>query len=162
MVHFNSDNSYSESPILVQVFMSMACRLLFIAGKNAQLVMAHMLRNSVLQLRICSIMQCYCVLCICCSFHGNKQEAILSEQRLATVYQSSLFVSLYPHLIISFIFTLHPESVSQNCPGIQKHKMCALIDPFNASEIAKFFTLNITIFCFLLKAVPKELEIREF
>jgi len=40
--------------------------------------------------------------------------------------------------------------------------MCALIDPFNASEIAKFFTLNITIFCFLLKAVPKELEIREF
>ena len=35
VVHFNSSDSYSESPILVQVFMSMACRLLFIGGNNA-------------------------------------------------------------------------------------------------------------------------------
>ena len=28
--------------------------------------------NSVLWLRICSIKQCYCALCIYCSFHGNK------------------------------------------------------------------------------------------
>jgi len=26
--------------------------------------------------------QCYCGLCICCSFHGNKPKALLSEQSI--------------------------------------------------------------------------------
>jgi len=29
---------------------------------------------------ICSVKYCYITLCICCSFHGNKQEALLSER----------------------------------------------------------------------------------
>ena len=38
----------SGSPPLVQIFMSAACRLLFMAGKNAQLMMVTMLKNGVL------------------------------------------------------------------------------------------------------------------
>ena len=60
MVHFSSCNSNSWSPLLLQIFMSTACRLLFIAGENAQLMVATMLKNSVLQLIICSVKQCYC------------------------------------------------------------------------------------------------------
>jgi len=51
-------------------------QLLFIA----QLMVVIVLRSSILELRICSIKQHYCTLCICCSFHGNEQEALLSEQ----------------------------------------------------------------------------------
>ena len=39
-----------------------------------------MSKNSVLQLRIFCIKQCYCDPCIYCSFHGNKEEALLSER----------------------------------------------------------------------------------
>jgi hypothetical protein len=35
-------------------------------------MVATMPKNSVLYLRICSIKQCYCAICIYCSFHGNK------------------------------------------------------------------------------------------
>jgi len=55
-------------------FLSTAHMLLFIAGENAQLVVVTMLENNVFQLRICSTKLCYCALCICCGFHGNKQE----------------------------------------------------------------------------------------
>jgi len=34
VVHFSNDKS-NRSPLLVQIFMSVACRLLFIIGKNA-------------------------------------------------------------------------------------------------------------------------------
>ena len=34
VVHFSSGDSDSRSPPLVQIFMSIACRLLFIAGEN--------------------------------------------------------------------------------------------------------------------------------
>ena len=37
-MHFNSGNSDSGSPLLVQMFTSAACKLLFIAGENAQLM----------------------------------------------------------------------------------------------------------------------------
>ena len=50
--------------------MSIACRLLFNSDKNAWLVVVTMLKNSVLYLRICSIIQFYCALY--CSFHGYK------------------------------------------------------------------------------------------
>lgn len=46
VVHFNSGNS--GSPLLVQIVVSMACRLLFIAGKNAQLMVVAISKNSVL------------------------------------------------------------------------------------------------------------------
>ena len=59
-------------PPLVRIFMSAACMLLFIAGESAQPMVVTMSKNSVLWLRICSIKQCYCALCIYCSFHGNK------------------------------------------------------------------------------------------
>jgi len=46
MVCFSSRNSDSGSPPLVQIFTSAACRLLFITGKNAQLTMVTVLKNS--------------------------------------------------------------------------------------------------------------------
>ena len=39
-----------------------------------------MLKNSVFVAEIL-LYQSYCALCICCSFHKNKQEALLLEQR---------------------------------------------------------------------------------
>jgi len=53
--------------------MSVACRLLFIAGENAELMVLTVLKNC-FALRI-SIKKCYFALCMCCNFHGNKQEA---------------------------------------------------------------------------------------
>ena len=38
VVHFSSGDSNSGSPPLVQIFISAVCRLLFIAGKNAYLM----------------------------------------------------------------------------------------------------------------------------
>ena len=72
VVHFSTGDSYSGSPPVVQVFTSVTCGLLFIAGENAQLILVTVLKKSVLYLRICSTKQCYCALCILCSFHGNK------------------------------------------------------------------------------------------
>jgi len=46
VVHFSSGNSDSGSPPLVQTFMSVALRLLFITGKNAHLIVVSMLRSS--------------------------------------------------------------------------------------------------------------------
>ena len=48
VVCFSSDNINSGSPPLVQIVTSAACRLLFIAGKNAQLMVVIMWKNSVL------------------------------------------------------------------------------------------------------------------
>ena len=48
VVHFSSGNSDSGLPPLLQIFMSMACRLLFITGKNVQLMVVTVLRNGVL------------------------------------------------------------------------------------------------------------------
>jgi len=45
VLHFSSSDSDSGSPLLVQIFMNAACRFLFIAGKNAQLVVVIMLKN---------------------------------------------------------------------------------------------------------------------
>ena len=48
VAHLNSGDSKSEgSPVLVHIFTSAACGLLFIAGKNAELVVP-VLKNSVL------------------------------------------------------------------------------------------------------------------
>ena len=46
VVHFSSGDSGSLH--LMRVFMSAACRLLFITGENAQLMMETVLKNSVL------------------------------------------------------------------------------------------------------------------
>ena len=43
---FSSGDSDSGSPLLVQIFSSAACRLLFITGENAQLMDVMMLENS--------------------------------------------------------------------------------------------------------------------
>lgn len=40
------------------------------------LIVVITLKNSVLQLRVCTIKQYYCVLCNCCGFYGNKQKSI--------------------------------------------------------------------------------------
>ena len=45
VVSFSSSNSDSVSPLLVQIFMSTACRLLFTAAKNAELMVAIMLEK---------------------------------------------------------------------------------------------------------------------
>ena len=54
--------------------------VLFTAGENAKLMVMTMSKNSISSLKMCSIKQCYCALCICCSFHGIKLEVLLSEQ----------------------------------------------------------------------------------
>lgn len=48
-------------------------------ARNAQLMVVPMMKSSVLELRICSKKQHYCALHICCSFHGNKEEALFLE-----------------------------------------------------------------------------------
>ena len=48
VVLFSSSNSDSRSPQLMQIFLSMACRLLIIVGENAQLMMVIVLKNDVL------------------------------------------------------------------------------------------------------------------
>ena len=78
VVYFSTGDSGS-SP-LVQMFTSVAYRVLFIAVINAQLMVVAVLKNSGLKLSICSIKQPYCAFCICCGFHGNKQEALLLER----------------------------------------------------------------------------------
>ena len=77
MVCCSSGHSNSESPPIVQVVLRAACRLLFLDGINATLMVMTVLINSVLQLRICTMNLCFGALCIYCSFHGNKQEALL-------------------------------------------------------------------------------------
>ena len=47
-VHFSSGDSDSGSPPLLQIFTSPACRLLFIAGENAELMVVAVLKMSVL------------------------------------------------------------------------------------------------------------------
>ena len=101
------------SPPLVQTFMSTACRLLFITVKNAELTEVTVLKNSILYLRICSVKQCYCALCICCSFHGNKQEVLLLEQPLhqrrvvQQVYVADLEIMHSACLFKIFFFALN-------------------------------------------------------
>ena len=68
--------------LLVQIFISMVCKLLFIASKNALPIVLIMWKNSVLQLKTWSIQWCYCIVCICCSFCRNKLKALLSECHL--------------------------------------------------------------------------------
>jgi len=48
VVRFSSGNSNSGSSPLVQAFTGMACRLLFNADKNAELMVVDMLQNGVL------------------------------------------------------------------------------------------------------------------
>jgi len=71
MLHFSCGDSSSVSSLLVQIVMSMACRLLFIAGEHAQLMVVTAEKQCFV-LRICSIKQRYGALCIYCIFHTNK------------------------------------------------------------------------------------------
>ena len=71
MIYFSSGES-SICSNLVQTFMGVACRLLFITDKNVELMLVATLKHDVLQLKICSIKSCYCARCICCTFHGSK------------------------------------------------------------------------------------------
>ena len=48
VVCFSSGNSNSMSSPLVHIFISVACRFLFIASENAQLMVVAMMENSVL------------------------------------------------------------------------------------------------------------------
>ena len=48
VVHFTVATVDSRSRLLVQIVMSMACKFLFIAGENAQLMVVTVLKNSVL------------------------------------------------------------------------------------------------------------------
>ena len=47
VAHFSSGDSTSRSPLLVQVFTSVACGLLFTAGENAQLMVVTVLKTSI-------------------------------------------------------------------------------------------------------------------
>jgi len=45
VVHFSSGDSDGGLPPLAQTVISMACRLLFLTGQNAQLMLVTMLKN---------------------------------------------------------------------------------------------------------------------
>ena len=80
LVCFSSSDNGSGSPLLVQISMSATYRSLLMAGKNSQQMVVTVLKNIFfffLQLRICSIKQYCCALCICCCFYGNKQETLV-------------------------------------------------------------------------------------
>lgn len=75
VLYFMGGDSNVKNKMLwmaMQIFMSTACRTLFITGENAELTVITMLKNSDLELRTCSFRLCYCALLICSSFHGNK------------------------------------------------------------------------------------------
>lgn len=77
VVRISSDNNDSRPPPMMQIFVSAECRLLFFTGKNALLVVMDCVE------KWCFVdenLLCHCALCICCSFHGNKWEALHSEQ----------------------------------------------------------------------------------
>ena len=78
VMHFSSGNCNNGSPLLVQIVRSVVCMLLLIPGGNMQLVTVSAWKNSLLQMRICSMKQCYCGVYICFSFRGNKQETLHS------------------------------------------------------------------------------------
>ena len=48
VVCFSSGNNNSESPSLLQIFISMVLRFLFIVDENAYLIVVTMLKNNVL------------------------------------------------------------------------------------------------------------------
>ena len=52
VVYFSTGGSNSGSPLLVQILMIVTCRLLFITGGNMYLVVAIILKNCALELRI--------------------------------------------------------------------------------------------------------------
>jgi len=66
---FSSGDGNSGVPLLVHMFMNVACRLLFITGKTAQLHVLTMLKECFVA---GNLYQCYSAFCICCSFHRNK------------------------------------------------------------------------------------------
>ena len=104
--YFSNGDSDSRSALLVQIFTSAACRLFSIAGENAQVLVVTMLKNSILQLRIFSVKQCYCALFICCSFHGNKQEALQSDlPTLDIIYLPINLITPFRALVQSTIST---------------------------------------------------------
>ena len=77
VVHFNSgDCSVCERQAnfwkAMQIFMSMACRLLFIAGKNAMLMVMTMLEKSVLQQIISFISVIVLLVCVEVSTEINR------------------------------------------------------------------------------------------
>jgi len=48
VIHFSSSDRDSGSSPMIKTFMTAACRLLFITGKNAQLMVVTVLKNRVL------------------------------------------------------------------------------------------------------------------
>jgi len=56
------------------------------------LIVVAKLRKSVLWLKICSIKQCCCALCICCQFHGNKWGITFGATYIVTVNSVDLGV----------------------------------------------------------------------
>ena len=117
VVHFSSSDCNSGSLPLVQISASAACRLLFTAGENAQLVMMTVLKHSVLQLRICSIKWCYCP--FYCSFHGNKQEASFLEY-----LTQSLCTNNAPVRLVLAQYSLH--LVSLLCWPLRCRRLCTV------------------------------------
>lgn len=85
----------------IQIFMSVACKLLFIIGKNAvsgsDIVEKQffLTDNELYQIvLLCS--------CICCNFLGNKQEVLLSQQPMC-ISLADFFTDRKK--LISFILT---------------------------------------------------------
>ena len=93
VVHFSSGSS-----LLVQSSMSLVCRFLFITVKNAQLLVVTIHGCIHGDYTICSVKYCYCALC--CTLHGNKQEALLLEQPMQLCH---IYICIYTYTHICTI-----------------------------------------------------------
>lgn len=91
VVHFSSDDSNSGSPQLVQLFTSMACRLLFIAGENALLMVVIMLKKC---------------------FHAFHFTAATTETLLKPLLHA-YFYAVHSFVILSFVCV-----TASKCSGI--------------------------------------------
>jgi len=90
VARFNTGISNSGSPPLVQAFMGMACRLLFIADENAELMVVTMLKNGVLYLRLCSISVTVLIATVVISTEINRWHYFWSDLHICSPRQLPL------------------------------------------------------------------------
>ena len=151
-MHFSSG-----SPLLVQILMSTACRLLFISSENAQLIVVTMLKkkNHRLQLQICSIKQYYCALCICYIFQGNKQEVLFLELPSFIKIQVNGTLSAQECSLQEFIQFWYTLKTSGTAPTVflqwirEKYQVVLSVQPVLIPVLS--FYWKTCRFCFCLK-----------
>ena len=121
--------SDSGTLLLVQIFMSAACRMEVTAGKNAQLMVVPMFKDTVLYWEFS--LSSSVVLCIYYSFQGHKQEALLLEQQKYSKYNDTSTLMYHIWVSLSYFFLL---KINQRWL-IADLSFKIVIDSFRASKI---------------------------